>query len=138
LKLVLTSALFGALFLVSGCGTQCESISRQYNACPIGKRFIQIDTENFCGQVDAFNARAAAAGQQCTPLWTAHLACWQQHISSICDTNFADCDDSAIAWQDCVRTYCEAVPADKYEPECQGGEFLDDPLSLPSPFQSGF
>lgn len=134
MKLVLTSALLGALFLVSGCATQCESVSNAYNQCKLDQRVVQVDAANFCGMVDALNQRA---GGNCGQLWTAHLQCWQQHISSICDRSFTDCDASATAWDDCVTTYCDNLPADKYDPECQGGEGFGS-LSLPSPFSSDF
>jgi len=136
LKLVLTSALFGAFFLISGCATQCESVGNAYNTCKLTERAVGVDSANFCGLVDAFNQRAAAAGTTgCDAKWTAHIQCWQQNISKICDTTFDGCDTTATDWQDCVGAYCTAIAADpnKYDPECDSGDIL-----IPSPFQSGF
>jgi hypothetical protein len=136
LKLVLTSALLGALFLVSGCATQCESVGNAYNTCKLTERSVGVDSANFCGLVDAFNQRAAAAGVTgCDAKWTTHLQCWQQHISSICDTTFKDCDASAGDWEDCVTAYCAQIATDssKYDPECDSGDIL-----IPSPFHSDF
>jgi hypothetical protein len=140
LKLVLTSALLGALFLISGCATQCEGICAQYNTCTFEagerNRTVKVDCANFCGTVDAFNARAAAAGiTGCDTAWRDHLTCWQGNMANVCDTENTDCDDTALAWEDCVTTYCEQVDAttDAYDPQCDSGGIL-----IPSPFQSGF
>jgi hypothetical protein len=144
LKLVLMSALFGVLFLISGCATQCESVAAAYNSCELSERSVQVDTENFCGLVDAFNARAASGGAaDCTQKWTAHLTCWQTNLAEICDNGFDGCDQSANDWQDCMIAYCDGLTADQYDPQCQGteslfGEDFFGPLSVPSPFQSGF
>ena len=136
MKLVLTSALLGAFFLISGCATQCESIGAAYNTCKLSERSVQVDGANFCGLIDSFNQRAAANGQTgCDAKWTAHLACWQTNISKICDATFDGCDQTATDWQDCVGAYCLAIAddADKYDPQCDSGDIL-----APSPFQSGF
>lgn len=147
MKLVLTSALLGALFLISGCATQCEGIAAQYNTCTFEEgprhRTVQVDGANFCGMVDALNTRAAAAGTTgCADLWRTHLQCWQGNMANICNIDDVTCDDSAIAWETCVEGYCATVNADPdgYDPQCVGGfSFLGfDNLSLPSPFQSGF
>jgi hypothetical protein len=140
LKLVLTSALLGALFLISGCATQCEGVCAQYNTCTFESgerhRTVQVDCANFCGTVDALNARAATENvTECGSLWKAHLDCWQGNMANICNIDDTTCDDSAVAWQDCVTDYCAAVAADAnaYDPECDSGDIL-----IPSPFQSGF
>lgn len=140
MKLVLTSALLGALFLVSGCATQCEGVSAQYNTCTFedgpNVRTVKVDGANFCGLVDAFNQRAAAAGiTGCDQKWADHLKCWQGNMANICNIEDTTCDDSAVAWQDCVTDYCAAVAmdADAYDPQCDSGDIL-----IPSPFQSGF
>lgn len=138
MKLVLTSALIGALFLVSGCGTQCESVCTQFNACEIDsnppERFVQVDCANFCGGVDQLNARAARAGTAgCDAKWTAHLACWRTNSAKICDSDALDCDDSAAEWQTCIGTYCATLADEEYDPGCAGGDIV-----FLSPFQSGF
>jgi len=142
LKLVLTSALFGAFFLMSGCATQCESVCAQYDNCSIEtQRSTRVDCPNFCGIVDAFNQRVAAAGiTGCDQKWTAHLTCWQQNISKICDSTDTVCDASATDWQTCVTAYCDGLTADQFDPECVGWQGTDafGLLSIPSPFQSGF
>lgn len=148
MKLVLTSALFGALFLISGCATQCESICASFNQCNVAHRAVQVDCANYCGNVDALNARAAKANVGgCDAKWKDHLACWQKNVAkkvtdpndstkqvaAICDTTFADCDDTAIAWSDCVDAYCAGLSSTAYDPECSNGTNL-----IPSPFESGF
>jgi hypothetical protein len=136
LKLVLISALFGALFLISGCATQCESVSAQYNTCKFTERGVQVDSQNFCGLIDAFNARAASAGVTgCDAKWTAHLQCWQQNIAEICNTDFKDCDQTGDDWETCVTAYCTQVANDPdgYDPQCDSGDIL-----APTPFHSGF
>jgi hypothetical protein len=133
LKLVLTSALFGALFLVSGCATQCESVCTPYTACKLSERSFSVDCANFCGMVDAFDKRATQAGVTgCDQKWTAHLQCWQKNLKSICDNTVTDCDQTASDWSDCVNQYCAGLTADQYDPECDSGEAL-----MFSPFQSG-
>jgi hypothetical protein len=140
LKLVLASALFGAFFLISGCATQCEGVCAQYNTCTFEagprNRTVKVDCANFCGQVDLFNQRAAAAGKtECAGLWKDHLTCWNGNMTNICNIEDVTCDDSAVAWQDCVTEYCTqlAMDPDAYDPECSDGDIL-----IPSPFQSGF
>jgi hypothetical protein len=138
LKLVLTSALVGALFLISGCGTQCESVCAEFNSCAIDsnppERFVQVDCANFCGGVDQVNARAASSGTAgCGQKWTAHLACWQTNRAEICNTDFDGCDDTAAEWATCVNDYCGTLAEDEYDPACYGGEIV-----FSSPFQSGF
>ncbi|HEY8206105.1 MAG TPA: hypothetical protein VIG99_01400 [Myxococcaceae bacterium] len=140
MKLVLTSALFGALFLISGCATQCEGISAQYNTCTFEagprNRTVKVDGANFCLQVDMFNQRAAAHGTAgCADKWKAHLTCWNGNMANICNIEDVACDDSAAEWQQCVTDYCTALAMDPeaYDPECSDGDIL-----IPSPFQSGF
>lgn len=151
MKLVLSSAVLAGVLLITGCGgTQCESICTQYNACTVAERSINVDCVDFCSSVDALNARAAAESVSCAQLWTAHLNCWQQNVSNICDSSFADCDDEAAAWgggidtngnpTGCIDAYCDAkVAANEFDKACQGAfEGFNTNLSLISPFQSGF
>jgi hypothetical protein len=142
LKLVLSSAVLGAVLLITGCGgTQCEQVCSQYDACTVAQRSINVDCIDFCSNVDAVNARAAAAGfTGGSAAWTTHLNCWSSHISSICDTNFADCDQSALDWRLTVDPYCDQVIAqEKFDAACQGEfEGFDTNVSVISPFQSGF
>jgi hypothetical protein len=134
LKLVLTSALIGALFLISGCGTQCDSVCAQFNTCKLDsnppERFVYVDCANFCSGVDAVNQRA---GGDCKTQWTAHLTCWQQNRNEICNTDFDGCDETAADWATCVDTYCAGLAADEYDPAC-----FDGAIVFISPFQSGF
>jgi hypothetical protein len=123
---------------MSGCGTQCDSVCASFNTCKLDsnppERFVAVDCANFCGFADALNARATKAGiAGCDQKWTAHLNCWQQNISKICDTDETACDQSAADWDDCIVSYCETLGPDDYDPECDGGANL-----LTSPFQSGF
>ena len=145
MKLVLTSALFGALFLISGCGTQCESVCAEYNTCQIDsdppERFVHVDCANFCAGVDAANARSAQAGTAgCAQKWSAHMTCWQQNRTKICDNDpdtgggsATDCDASAGEWEACIGAYCATLGADEYDPACFDGD-----IAFLSPFQSGF
>src|SRR5262249_17750627 len=113
LKLVLTSALLGAFFLISGCSTQCESVAAAFDTCSVKERSFAVDGANFCGLIDAFNGRASRAGiTGCDAKWTAHLTCWQQNVGKICDNTFDGCDQTATDWNDCVTAFCEQVNAD--------------------------
>jgi hypothetical protein len=140
LKLVFSFAVLAGVLVVSGCGgTQCEQVCNQYNACTVAQRSINVDCIDFCGEVDALNARAQASGVTgCAAKWTTHLTCWRTNASSVCDEAATACDASALDWKTCVVPYCDQTVADgKFDRACQGEfEGCDTTLSLESPFQS--
>jgi len=140
LKLVFSFAVLAGVLVVSGCGgTQCEQLCTQYNACTVAQRSTNVDCIDFCSEVDAVNARAQAKGVSgCDAKWTEHLACWNRNVSSICNDQATDCDQSALDWQTCVASYCDQVIAEeKFDRSCQGEfEGCSTSLSLESPFQS--
>jgi protein gp37 len=121
---VLAASLLAALSLASGCASRCEAVCERANACTVAQRSTDVDCVHYCGDVEAVNKRAVAAGQQsCDALFQEHLRCWERNPRQICSAEFTDCAESGQAWVDCMTPYCAAVAAAKTtDPNCAGGE----------------
>ncbi len=125
MRVVVLTAGLAAVFLMTGCSSKCESVCSEANACELTERSVDVDCPEFCQDVDEFNARAVAAGQQsCDTQFQAHLDCWESNTAQICSTEFDGCVESADAWYECMAAYCASVAEDetKFDPNCFGDE----------------
>jgi hypothetical protein len=120
---VLTAGLLAVMGLAAGCSSHCESVCGNANACEVSERSVDVDCPEFCSDVESFDSRARAAGQEsCDASFQAHLDCWETHTSRICDAEFDGCAESGQAWVDCMTPYCEAVAAElRTDPNCIEG-----------------
>ncbi|WP_224247806.1 hypothetical protein [Hyalangium gracile] len=120
---VLTAGLLAVMGLITGCSSKCDSVCGNANSCEVDERSVDVDCPEFCADVEDFNARAQAAEfESCDAQFQAHLDCWENNSSKICDAEFAGCAESAQAWVDCMTPYCEAVAAEtKTDPNCSDG-----------------
>jgi hypothetical protein len=120
---VLTAGVLAVLGFASGCSSQCESVCGSANACEVNERGVDVDCPEFCSDVESFDSRVRAAGQEsCDALFQAHLDCWDQNTAKICDAEFAGCAESGQAWVACMAPYCEAVAAElRTDPNCIEG-----------------
>jgi hypothetical protein len=121
---LLTAGLLAVMGLVTGCSSKCESVCSNANACDLGERPVDIDCPEYCNDVDAFNERAKAAGQEsCDAQFQAHLDCWETNSKQICSKEFEGCKESAQAWTACMTTYCAAAAeAKQSDPNCSSGK----------------
>ncbi len=121
---LLTAGLVAVMGLITGCSSKCESVCSNANSCDLSQRAVDVDCPSFCSDVDAFDARVKAAGQDsCDSQFQAHLDCWEKNSGQICSTDFDGCKDSGQAWTDCMKTYCAAVAAAKQtDPNCSKGK----------------
>ena len=121
---LLTAGLLAVMGLITGCSSKCESVCSNYNSCDISQRPTDVDCPSFCSDVDAFNSRAKAAGQEsCDAQFQAHLDCWDKNSKQICSADFEGCNDANQAWVDCMTTYCAAVASAKQtDPNCSKGK----------------
>jgi hypothetical protein len=111
---VWTAGLLAVMGLVTGCSSKCEAVCGEANACTVKERGVDVDCPEYCADVEKFNERAVAAGQQsCDAAFQKHLDCWDSNSKSICDAEFSGCADAQKEFSDCMTAYCEAVAAAK-------------------------
>ncbi|MDY7225633.1 hypothetical protein [Hyalangium rubrum] len=111
--------------LITGCSSKCEAVCSEANACGITERSTDVDCPEFCNDVEEFNSRAVAAGQQsCDAQFQAHLDCWESNSSQMCSTEFKGCEESGTAWTECMAAHCAAVAEDENatDPNCFGAD----------------
>lgn len=127
---VLTAGLLAVMGLVTGCSSKCEAVCGEANACTVSERAVDVDCPEYCADVEKFNERAVAEGQQsCDAAFQKHLDCWESNSKSICDSEFSGCEEAQTEFIDCMTAYCGAlIAADKSDPNCADGEPLLAPF----------
>jgi hypothetical protein len=120
---VWTAGLLAVMGLVTGCSSQCESICAEANTCTVAERPTDVDCPYYCADAEAFSKRSQEAGHEsCAAQFQAHLDCWDQNTSKICDKAFQGCAEAGQAWVDCMKPYCAAINAEKKtDPNCASG-----------------
>ena len=127
---VWTAGLLAVMGLVTGCSSKCEAVCGEANACTVKERGVDVDCPEYCADVEKFNERAVAAGQQsCDAAFQKHLDCWDSNSKSICDAEFSGCADAQTEFLDCMTAYCASVAEnEKLDPNCADGEPLLAPF----------
>lgn len=131
MRAVVLTTLLMAMAPVLGCATsECEAVCEQANTCGIKERPAKVDCPEYCADVARFQAEAREAGQpDCKAEFDEHIKCWMTNSKQICNTEFADCNESGEKWYTCMETYCKYVASQEngFDPNC-----LDETPTLPS------
>jgi hypothetical protein len=128
----LSMGLAAVMSLMTGCSSsKCESVCEEANSCEITERPTNVDCVEYCEDVESFNERAVAAGDEsCQAQFDAHIACWESNKAQMCNTEFDGCVESGEAWTECMAAHC-AANADSEDADPDPNCFGEDPALYP-------